>query len=89
MQICAAPLALGYALGVAFFLMILTGTVGPALYAWTTAEFWGEGALRVPVWPARFMILIGSAVAIMNYVVAALIDVLGLDEVGPPTAGTL
>jgi TRAP-type C4-dicarboxylate transport system permease small subunit len=76
-------LALGYALGVVFFLLILMGTVSPAVYSWTSGEFWGEGALRVPVWPTRFMILIGSALAILNYVVAALIDVLGLDDVPP------
>jgi TRAP-type C4-dicarboxylate transport system permease small subunit len=75
-------LALGYALGLALFLMILRGTISPSVYAWSTSEFWGEGALRVPVWPTRFMILVGSGLAIVNYVVAALIDVLGLEEHG-------
>jgi len=75
-------LALGYALGLVLFLMILRGTIGPTVYAWTTSEFWGEGALRVPVWPTRFMILVGSGLAIVNYIVAVLIDVLGLDEGG-------
>lgn len=75
-------LALGYALGLVLFLMILRGTISPSVHAWTTSEFWGEGALRVPVWPTRFMILLGSALAIVNYVVAALIDVLGLEEGG-------
>jgi TRAP-type C4-dicarboxylate transport system permease small subunit len=75
-------LALGYALGLALFLMILRGTISPSVYAWSTSEFWGEGALRVPVWPTRFMILVGSGLAIVNYVVAALIDVLVLEEHG-------
>lgn len=75
-------LAAGYALGVALFLMILRGTISPAAHAWTTSEYWGEGALRVPVWPTRFMILAGSALAIVNYLVAALIDVFGLDNAG-------
>ena len=75
-------LAVGYALGLVLFLMILRGTISPAVYAWTSSEFWGEGALRVPVWPTRFMILIGCALAIVNYVVAALIDVLGFDDGG-------
>lgn len=75
-------LAAGYALGLVLFLMILRGTISPAIYSWNTSEFWGEGALRVPVWPTRFMILVGSAVAIVNYVVAALIDVLGFDDGG-------
>lgn len=75
-------LAAGYLLGIALFLMILRGTISPAAHAWTTSEYWGEGALRVPVWPTRFMILAGCALAIVNYVVAALIDVFGLDNGG-------
>jgi TRAP-type C4-dicarboxylate transport system permease small subunit len=73
-------LAVGYALGVVFFLLVLKGTINPAIYSWTTGEFWGEGALRVPVWPTRFMVLFGSALAIVNYVVAAMIDVFGIDD---------
>ncbi len=76
-------LAVGYVLGAALFLMILRGTIDPALYAWNTSEFWGEGALRVPVWPTRFMILVGAALAIVNYAVAALIDVFGFEDAGP------
>lgn len=75
-------LAAGYVLGAALFLMILRGTIDPALYAWNTSEFWGEGALRVPVWPTRFMILVGAALAIVNYAVAALIDVFGFEDAG-------
>ena len=76
-------LLVGYALGAALFLMILRGTLEPAIHAWTTSEFWGEGALRVPVWPTRFMILVGAALAIVNYVVAALIDVFEFEDAGP------
>ena len=79
-------LAIGYALGALFFLIILSGTISPAIYAWTTDEFWGEGALRVPVWPVRFMVLIGSALAVINYFVAAMIDVVGLGEAPAPLA---
>jgi TRAP-type C4-dicarboxylate transport system permease small subunit len=78
-----AALAAGYLLGALFFLLILKGTVGPAVYAWTTGEFWGEGALRVPVWPTRFVILAGCGLALLNYVVVALIDVFGLAEAAP------
>jgi TRAP-type C4-dicarboxylate transport system permease small subunit len=80
-------LAIGYALGLVLFLMILRGTISPLAHAWTTAEFWGEGALRVPVWPTRFVILVGCALAMVNYVVATLIDVLGLEEGGQTPAG--
>jgi TRAP-type C4-dicarboxylate transport system permease small subunit len=79
-------LALGYALGALFFLLILKGTIAPAMYSWTSGEFWGEGALRVPVWPTRFVVLLGSALAILNYAVAAMIDVLGLGDVAAPVA---
>ena len=77
-------LAIGYLLGAIFFFLIMKGTMGPAMSAWNTGEFWGEGALRVPVWPTRFMVLFGSALAILNYIVAALIDVLGLEDSGAP-----
>lgn len=80
-------LAIGYALGAAFFLIIVLGTLGPAADAWSTGEFWGEGALRVPVWPVRFMVLIGSALAVLNYFVAAMIDVCGLDDSTGAAAG--
>ena len=76
-------LAVGYAMGATLFLMILRGTIDPALHAWNTSEFWGEGALRVPVWPTRFMILVGAALAIVNYAVAALIDVFEFEDAGP------
>jgi len=75
-------LVAGYLLGIVFFLMILRGTISPAAHAWTTSEYWGEGALRVPVWPTRFVILAGTALAIVNYVVAALIDVFEFDDGG-------
>ncbi len=77
-------LAIGYALGATFFLLVLKGTLAPAVYSWTSGEFWGEGALRVPVWPTRFMVLFGSALAVLNYAVAAMIDVLELDDVAAP-----
>src|SRR5918996_2278525 len=79
-------LGIGYLLGAAFFLMIMRGTIDPTVYAWNTGEFWGEGALRVPVWPTRLVVLFGSALAILNYVVAALIDVLGLEDRPPEAA---
>jgi TRAP-type C4-dicarboxylate transport system permease small subunit len=79
-------LGIGYLLGATFFLMIMRGTIDPTVYAWNTGEFWGEGALRVPVWPTRLVVLFGSALAILNYVVAALIDVLGLEDRPPEAA---
>ena len=40
-------------LGAAFFALIVWGSYEPTLHAWTSGEFEGEGALRIPVWPAR------------------------------------
>jgi TRAP-type C4-dicarboxylate transport system permease small subunit len=58
-------------LGAAFFAFILWGAYDPAMNAWTEGEFEGEGALRVPVWPARFTIVLGVALAALNYLLLA------------------
>lgn len=70
-------IALGFAdlLGVAFFLLVVLGGIDPAIRSFVNGEFEGEGALRVPVWPTRFVILIGSALSIINYLVLFYIDV--------------
>jgi TRAP-type C4-dicarboxylate transport system permease small subunit len=77
-----AALALGYLLGVAFFVLIIWGGWQLAIDSWVGGEFEGEGALRVPAWPTRFLILVGSALAIVNYLVMAYLDV-----VRPASAG--
>lgn len=68
-------LAIGYLLGAAFFLMIITGGWEESIASYVEGEFEGEGALRVPSWPARWTVLGGSAVALVNYLVLAYIDV--------------
>ena len=62
---------LGALLGVAFFGLICWGSIEPALYAWTSSEFEGEGALRVPAWPARFVVVLGTFLAALNYLLLA------------------
>ncbi len=62
---------IGALLGAAFFGFILWGSFEPAAYSWTSNEFEGEGALRVPVWPARFIIILGAALAVLNYLLFA------------------
>jgi TRAP-type C4-dicarboxylate transport system permease small subunit len=47
--------------------VIFFGSIEGAMYAWESDEFEGEGALRVPVWPAKFVIVIGCALATINY----------------------
>ena len=72
-------LAFGYLLGALFFGMIIWGGWQFAVDSWVGDEFEGEGALRVPAWPTRFMILAGSALAVVNYLVLAILDVLRPD----------
>lgn len=55
--------------GAFFFAFICYGTVDGAAHAWTSNEFEGEGAMRVPVWPTRFVIVLGTALAAMCYVI--------------------
>jgi TRAP-type C4-dicarboxylate transport system permease small subunit len=61
----------GALLGAAFFALVLWGSFEPAAHAWSSNEFEGEGALRVPVWPARFLIIVGAALAVLNYLILA------------------
>jgi TRAP-type C4-dicarboxylate transport system permease small subunit len=70
-------LAFGYLIGVVFFLLIIFGGWDLAISSWVGGEFEGEGALHVPSWPTRFMILIGSGLAVINYLVLAYLDVFG------------
>ena len=59
-------LAAGYLLGAMFFFMILAGGWEAAIRSWVAGEYEGEGALRVPAWPTRFTILIGSALGLLQ-----------------------
>ncbi len=68
-------LFIGYLLGAVFFLMIITGGWEESVLSYIEDEFEGEGALRVPSWPARWMVMIGSTLALINYIVLAYIDV--------------
>jgi len=58
-------------LGAAFFGLIVWGSHEPMLHAWSTGEFEGEGALRVPVWPARLVVMLGSLLVALIYLAQA------------------
>jgi TRAP-type C4-dicarboxylate transport system permease small subunit len=62
----------GCLLGVTFFALICWGSIDPAMHAWTSNEFEGEGARRLPVWPVRFVILLGTFLAAFNYLLMAI-----------------
>ncbi len=68
---------LGYIGAIAFFLAVLYGSWGPALDAWRTGEFQGDGALRVPTWPSRFAIILGCALVAFNYVLLIIDELSG------------
>ncbi len=78
--------ALGALLGAAFLLFIVWGSYENAWNAWTEGEFEGEGALRVPAWPARFTVVVGCALGALNYVLLALnnVDAARRNEPPPP-----
>ena len=59
--------AAGCLLGVAFFAVIVYGSIDPLAHAWSSGEYEGEGALRIPTWPARFVVLLGSGLAALDY----------------------
>ena len=71
---------IGYVLGIGFFLAVLWGTWGPAVEAWTTGEFEGEGAVHVPTWPSRFAIIIGCGLAALNYLLLLWIEIVDPPE---------
>ena len=75
---------LGALLGVAFFALICWGSLDPALYSWRSNEFEGEGALRIPVWPARFLVVLGSFLAAFNYLLLAIERFRALVSGSPP-----
>lgn len=59
-------------LGILFFGLIVWGSYEPTLHAWTSGEYEGEGALRVPVWPARIAVLLGAFLVVISYALQAL-----------------
>lgn len=57
--------------GLLFFAVICWGSLEGAAHAWSSSEYEGEGALRVPVWPARFVLVLGTAIAALSYLLLA------------------
>lgn len=74
----AFALLLSAVFGILFFGIIVWGGYGLALSAVISGEYQGEGALRVPAWPARITVLIGSALVVLSYVIHAITAVRAL-----------
>ncbi len=64
--------AWGALIGILFFGIICYGSLDGAAHAWTSGEYEGEGALRVPVWPAKFIIVMGTGLACLSYLLLML-----------------
>lgn len=64
--------AFGALAGLCFFGVICWGSMDGAAHAWTSNEFEGEGALRVPVWPAKSLLVLGSGLAALSYLLLLL-----------------
>ena len=73
-------LVFGYLLGAAFFLMVIWGGWEESVRAWVDMNYEGEGALHVYTWPARWAVMFGSLIALMNYLVLAYVDVFRPDR---------
>lgn len=65
-------------LGAVFFLFLLNAAIEPAMRSFRRGEFDGAGALQVPVWPARWAIVIGAGLAGVNYVLLTVVEIFGL-----------
>lgn len=73
-----ALLLLAFALGALLFFFLLKAGIKPAVRSFVNGEFDGEGALRVPVWPTRWMIIFGAGMAGINYTLLAIVEVFNL-----------
>ena len=80
--------AIGCVLGALLFALIFWGSIDGARHAWVSDEFEGEGALRVPVWPSRFIIVLGCALASLSYVLLSLRQFAAFIHGDPPVGAS-
>jgi len=65
-------------LGALLFFFLLKAGIKPAVRSFVNGEFDGEGVLRVPVWPTRWMIVFGAALAGINYTLLSIVEIFDL-----------
>lgn len=65
---------IGYTLGILCFAGLVLGTYESFLDAYRIGEYEGEGALRVPTWPVRGLILLMSLFGIWAYASMLVLD---------------
>lgn len=75
-----------YLLGVVLFVSLIISTYEPLVDAYRIGEYEGEGALRVPVWPVRGLILVTSVFSLFAYLSMIYFDWTGklIEETAAP-----
>ena len=63
--------AIACLLGAVLFGIIFWGSIDGFAHALDSGEYEGEGALRVPMWPVRLAVLVGSGLAVLAYILMA------------------
>ena len=70
-------------LGVAVFVGIMWASWGDTIIAWQKLEIEGEGALRVPVYPIRTIIILGSLMTAIHFAIKVIQGVRELRKASP------
>jgi TRAP-type C4-dicarboxylate transport system permease small subunit len=65
---------MGYLLGLTLFLLIAWSALEPAIAAYRIGEYEGEGALRVPTWPIRFLLIATAVYSAIAYLAMIWLD---------------
>lgn len=65
-------------LGVAIFTLIAIAGWQPATSAFAVGEYEGEGAMRIPTWPVRFLLVSTCLLAAVCYLVVMILDWAGV-----------
>ena len=65
-------------LGAVLFFFLMKAGIKLAVRSFVNGEFDGEGALRVPVWPTRWMVVFGAGLAGLNYLILSIVELFGL-----------
>lgn len=78
-------------LGAILFILLVYGAWGPMLGAWRIGEYEGEGAMRVPTYPVRILVVATSVYACIAYLMMIYFDWTGQleDEESYPGAHRL
>lgn len=78
---------LGYLAGAIIFGLIVYGCLDPMMNAYARGEYEGDGALRVPVWPIYSVIIFGSVLACLSYLVLLSQEIFGHNAMNAKATG--